>query len=71
MRAAACPRKVMLLADGGYRVTWACGSVRVVDEGSGEWDAVDMVVLGSLVDDLPQHHHHAHVPHRAKVSVRR
>lgn len=47
----ACARRFTILADGGVRVTWACGATATH---RGE-TAIDVEVLA---DHLPRHHHH-------------
>jgi hypothetical protein len=52
-----CARTFLLLASGGVRVSWACGSHKDFASET----AVDVAVLA---DHLPTfHHHHAHLPH--------
>lgn len=58
MRAAECPRKFVLLGDGGVRAEWACGaSVERPDE-----DAVDVDLLAERFG--PAHHHQHHLLNR-------
>lgn len=53
-----CRRRFVLLAAGGVRVRWACGTVRDFPDET----AVDVEVLA---DHLPRsHHHHHHLHHR-------
>lgn len=57
MRAAECPHRFVLLAEGGVRVVWACGDELV----NATETAVDIAVLA----DRPwtqAHHHHRHWP---------
>lgn len=65
MRASRCPRKITLLADGGYRVTWDCGAVKVGGRQTGDidaaWEYVDMEFLATEVGTW--HQHRLHVPH--------
>jgi hypothetical protein len=51
----------MLLAEGGYQVTWDCGAVRVSGRGTGEWPFVDLEMLEAEVGH--EHQHRLHVPH--------
>jgi hypothetical protein len=48
-----CARRFTLLAGGGVRVRWACGTEKDFPDEA----AVD---LDYLADHLPQHHHHKH-----------
>lgn len=57
MRAADCPRRFTLLADGGVRVSYACGEVVVVQSET----AVDVAVLE---DHISRTHHHRRLHHR-------
>jgi hypothetical protein len=51
----------MLLAEGGYRVTWDCGAVKVRGQGTGVWEFVDLELLDAEVGHEHQHRHH--MPH--------
>jgi hypothetical protein len=52
-----CSRRFTFLAEGGVKVTWACGAQREFPDET----AVDVEVLA---DHLPEaHHHQHHFPH--------
>jgi hypothetical protein len=54
----ACPRRFMLLAQGGVRISWGCGAVKDV---ANETGAVDMDILAERFADVDHHHrHHLH-----------
>lgn len=59
MRAADCPRRFVLMADGGVRVVYGCGdAVEDPDE-----VAVDLAILEDRVD---RHHHHHRLPRHGR-----
>ena len=58
VRAADCPRTFVLMAEGGVRVRYACGTVEEFPEEEG----VDVVTLEANVT-RHHHHHRVHLPH--------